>query len=95
MSIVGSTPRNSLSKEETLRPWKDIILGRREELSKDLELAWRDVLRRICVTIVDRTSRALLDTVVRGDENLVTLWKEERCVAECIYNLIESGSPVF
>ncbi|KAE9400810.1 SET domain-containing protein [Gymnopus androsaceus JB14] len=88
-ALVLSTPSSFLS-EETLRPWKDVILGRQEDLSEDQEIAWRNVLRRICVVIVERASRAL-DSIDKGHESIVTLWDEERYVAERILDLIENG----
>jgi hypothetical protein len=80
-----------LNSEEMLRPWKDVISGRREELSPEYESTWRNLLRHICSTIIERASQALANPGVRAHESIVTLWDEEHYVAKCVLELIQNG----
>jgi len=88
---AGSIPPLS---EKMLGPWKDVVLGLQEELSADCEVAWRDVLRRICTIVMNRASRALVNPALADTDHrdsIVALWAEERYIAERILEQTRIG----
>ncbi|KIK59906.1 hypothetical protein GYMLUDRAFT_261879 [Collybiopsis luxurians FD-317 M1] len=93
ISIFPSGPLPPQS-ETMLRPWKEIVLGQREQLSSEHECAWRNLLRQICSAIIERASRALTEAAVRSHESIVVLWEEERFIASQILVLVENGGEL-
>ncbi|KAJ3814270.1 SET domain-containing protein [Lentinula aff. lateritia] len=90
ISVFPSGPLPS-SSEEMLRPWKNVVLGNCDKLSSNLENAWRNILRNVCITVIERASTALVTPEVKVHDCVVALWAEERFVAERILDLIKNG----
>lgn len=85
---AGSIP---LLSEEMLRPWKDVVLGRRDELSTECEAESSGVLERICTMVINRASQALANPVLADHDSIRTLWAEEQYVAHRILEQMKKG----
>ncbi|KAJ3744654.1 hypothetical protein DFH05DRAFT_1490268 [Lentinula detonsa] len=83
--------RLPLSSEEMLRPWRDVVLGNRDKLSPNFEDVSRSILQDVCITLIERATKVLLNRELSNQESIIVLWTEERYVAKRILDLIESG----
>lgn len=89
------------TREKILGPWRDTLLGRRNMVSNDNEVAWRGTLSRICKDLYERAEShvSLLSTQGRNGEvpwfswmqgNILSLWKEEFIVAVSVARSLEN-----
>ncbi|KAJ3725976.1 hypothetical protein C8R42DRAFT_718227 [Lentinula raphanica] len=95
LRLLAIFPSGSLlptaSSEDLLRPWKDVVLGKRETLANKYEDIFRSILRDVCTTVIERATKALQRCKLKEQESIMVLWLEERYVAERMLDLIESG----
>ncbi|KAH7916069.1 hypothetical protein BJ138DRAFT_1140602 [Hygrophoropsis aurantiaca] len=86
-------------QEDILKPWRDVIMGLRENISGINEAQWRQSLVNICDTLIARAEPHIRVRSEREDKlwysrissNIETLWIEENAVAMTVKTSILRG----
>lgn len=100
---LALSTENSNPTDDVIDSWQDTLLGRRDVVSDENEVAWRATLRDICQAVGDRARRSIekLDGVFKdGDSvgwstwmkrNIWTLWREEQLVVAAVAASVADG----
>lgn len=100
---LALSTENSNPTDKVIDHWQDTLLGRRDVISDENEVAWRATLRDICQTVGDR-ARGSIDKLDGASEdgssagwfawmkrNIWTLWREEQLVAAAVAASVAGG----
>ncbi|KAG6376134.1 hypothetical protein JVT61DRAFT_2108 [Boletus reticuloceps] len=85
--------------EDTVQPWRDVVAGKRHQISYENEQSWRKTVVFLCEMLIGRAEKAIASDPAQKSSrednwtrwmsgNIQSLWREElfvaRAVKECI-----------
>ncbi|KAG9318465.1 hypothetical protein JVU11DRAFT_556 [Chiua virens] len=88
--------------EKVIQPWRDVVTGRRPQLSCENEQSWRKTVVLLCDMLIQRAENCIVPCSLQGEngmdswahwmsENIRTLWREEMFVAKATKESILRG----
>ncbi|EGO18582.1 hypothetical protein SERLADRAFT_454156 [Serpula lacrymans var. lacrymans S7.9] len=101
--LISTRNKENLLHDEVLQPWRDVISGRRDIISEDNEVGWRQTLVDICTAIIKRAKNVFENNTVSSidvegcpwfsymDKSIMMLWREELLVARSVRQSVLQG----
>lgn len=87
----------------TIQPWYDTLLGKREVISDANETAWKETMLSICQSVADQAATGLAECRIRFEgwekgrgiddlkQNIEALWREELFIATGVLESVRGG----
>ncbi len=104
LDVDASAISDSSNLETFLKPWRDSVLGLSSIISEANEADVRKELVSICNTVLARSKTKLnalkeyrsgadagFPRMLRGQDDIILLWKEEARVASAVLESLNSG----